>query len=201
MFQTPYAWMICAFLGISAVAQAQNPDNAGVFSPTLKIFVLQGQAVVNSTVTRTATVPVVEVRDENDRPVEGAEVVFEAPVSGPGGVFVGGKPVYQTISGLNGQAVGRGFSFNDQPGPFVIRVTARFGQREGRAEIRQVTTINPYVPGLTAEVSRPWWKRWWVLGLIGGGVAGGVYLGSRNGSTSSDAITIAPGPIVIGGAR
>src|ERR1700693_849508 len=34
---------------------------------------------------------VIEVLAENDRPVEGAEVVFRFPINGPGAVFPGGK--------------------------------------------------------------------------------------------------------------
>ena len=42
---------------------------------SLKIVVIEGEGALNNIRSRTATQPVVEVRDENDRPVEGAEVV------------------------------------------------------------------------------------------------------------------------------
>src|SRR6185369_13783504 len=49
----------------------------------LKIVVLQGEGASNSIKSRTATQPAVEVRDDQDKPIAGAEVVFQLPAAGP----------------------------------------------------------------------------------------------------------------------
>src|SRR5689334_25149534 len=54
---------------------------------SLKVIVLQGQHSVNDTNHHIGVQPVIEVRDDNDLPVEGASVVFRLPPSGPGGMF------------------------------------------------------------------------------------------------------------------
>jgi len=60
---------------------------------SLKILVLQGQNAVNNVTSGAATMPVVEVHDENDQVLEGADVTFELPATGPGGTFPGGLVV------------------------------------------------------------------------------------------------------------
>ena len=69
--------------GASATAAAAPKPTA------VKIVVLQGEGAQNNTRSRVGVNPVVEVRDESDKPVAGAEVVFQLPAAGPGGVFNG----------------------------------------------------------------------------------------------------------------
>jgi hypothetical protein len=45
----------------------------------LKILILDGEGAVNSIKLGTAREPIVQVQDENDRPVAGAMVVFTLP--------------------------------------------------------------------------------------------------------------------------
>src|SRR5581483_12164705 len=92
--------MQCMFaLAIEGQTPAPSPASSGQAPATapptappptvagLKILVLEGQNAVNSTSAHQAIQPVVEVRDQDDRPVEGASVVFRLPPSGPGGTF------------------------------------------------------------------------------------------------------------------
>jgi hypothetical protein len=60
--------------------QASGPQSNLVApeSGGLKIVVLKGEGAVNNIKARTATPPVVEVRDVEDKPVAGAEVVKDA---------------------------------------------------------------------------------------------------------------------------
>src|SRR5438477_4651849 len=46
---------------------------------TLKILILEGQNAINSTERGMATAPIVEVRNQDDRPVEAASVTFRLP--------------------------------------------------------------------------------------------------------------------------
>jgi len=66
--------------------------------------VVQGEGAENNLRTRNATQPVVEVRDDGDKPVPGAEVVFQLPPAGPGGVFNGWMRTQTARTGPEGRA-------------------------------------------------------------------------------------------------
>ncbi len=53
--------------------------------------VLAGNGEMNDLERRVMAPLVVQVLDQNDRPMEGAEVVFRFPISGPGATFTGWK--------------------------------------------------------------------------------------------------------------
>src|SRR5271155_3599823 len=57
----------------------------------LKILALSGNGEMNDLERRVMAPLVVQILDQNDRPVEGAEVVFRFPLNGPGATFPGGK--------------------------------------------------------------------------------------------------------------
>lgn len=169
--------------------------------PQLKIYILQGKNAIHSPGSGNTIIPVVEVRDENELPVEGAEVIFEAPAEGPTVRFAGDRPIYTAITDVNGQAVARDFEVVPVPGRFSIQVTARMGNREGRTTIEQM-----YSPRASAEVDftekKSSKKKWIIIGAIAAGaIGGGIYAATRGGSGSSEQIGIVPGPITIGGLR
>ena len=132
-----------------SLAPAQAPPAAA--KETLHVFVLEGGQAVNSVQARLAAAPVVEVRDENDRPVEGAEVTFWLPKSGPGGFFEG-QTVAQTVrTNYQGQATVRGYVPNEQTGTFAIQVTARHGDRTGTATVVQTNSSRVFQAGAAAK--------------------------------------------------
>ncbi len=181
-------------------AQAQPAEPPGV----LKIVVVEGEGAVNNIRTRSATAPVVEVRDENDKPVAGAEVIFQLPPAGPGGVFHGWMRTQTVRSDENGRAAASGYAPNDQAGRFNIKVTATLGNRTGSAVISQTNVYRGGGggPGISSARSG-WWK---ILVGVGaaGAVIGAVAATRGNGTasaTTSRPITITPGPITVGTPR
>jgi hypothetical protein len=56
--------------------------------------------------------------------VPGADVVFNAPTSGPGGSFAGGAKSFKTTSGPTGLATASQFTSNTTAGSFAVTVTA-----------------------------------------------------------------------------
>ena len=54
-------------------------------APMLNLVVIEGEGAVNNIRQRTAREPIVQVEDENHRPVAGAVVVFMLPSNGAGG--------------------------------------------------------------------------------------------------------------------
>jgi len=164
---------------------------------TLKILVLQGQNAVNSIAGGVATMPVVEVHDENDQPVEGADVVFELPATGPGGSFPGGQFVKSVKSNLQGQA-GAPFMPNPETGRFTIKVTATLRNRTGHNTITQTNALDAAAQAKSGTRKISWWK----VAIIGGAAAVvvGVVLATRGGSSSSSSntITLTPGTPTFG---
>ena len=168
-------------------------------SGQLKIFVLEGQGAVHNIQTPMVANPVIEVRDRNDQPVEGAEVVFELPASGPGGLFSNQQTTARTRTNYRGQAA-VSFIPNDQTGRFSIRVTATLGSQSGQAVIAQTNATR--TAAAVARRGRPWYLNWKILALAGAGGAAGGYFAARGGNGAVvPTITLSPGPVVISGPR
>ena len=78
-------------------------------APMLNLVVLEGEGATNNIRQRTAREPVVQVQDENRKPVAGAIVVFTLPSNGAGGTFANGSRTLSMVSDNQGRAVARGF--------------------------------------------------------------------------------------------
>jgi hypothetical protein len=170
----------------------------------VKIVVMQGEGAKNSIKVRTATQPAVEVRDENDKPVAGAEVIFRLPASGPGGVFNDWMRTQTARTNAQGQAGASGFTPNDQEGRFNIKVTASMGSADAEAVIAQSNVLSGSGGSNAKAGKSKWWKPVLVLAL--GGIAGGAYKATRGGSTPAppvppNPVTISAGPVTVGNPR
>ena len=53
----------------------------------LNLIVIEGEGAINNIRQRTARAPIVQVEDQNHRPIAGAAVVFTLPEHGASGVF------------------------------------------------------------------------------------------------------------------
>ena len=182
------------------VAPAQAPVAAEPAGPPLNIFVLQGQNATNSVPDRTAIEPVVEVRDENQQPVEGADVVFELPATGASGLFPGQQLKFPTKTNLQGQA-GAPFTPNMITGRFTIKVTATIRNRTGHVNITQTNAMRP----ATETVEKPHGLKSRTLKIVliaavAGAVTGIIIGVTRGGSSSkpSTTITVTPGSPTFG---
>ena len=109
-------------IAIAAVSSAQQPAAPVPQAPkptvpvsSLKLLVLQGKDAVNDLQGRTFTIPIVELLDDNDQPVEGAQVIFSLPADGPGGFFPGNTINFTTRTNVQGQASAP-FTPNGVPG-------------------------------------------------------------------------------------
>jgi len=102
----------------------------------LNLLVLEGQNGVHDVRTPATALLVIEVRDENYRPLEGVKVVFQLPRQGPSGSFEGGVQDKQVVTNVQGQA-SAAFTPNTQAGRFTVHATAAFGARTGAISIMQ----------------------------------------------------------------
>jgi hypothetical protein len=187
---------------LSAASQA-SPEEVGRTPRGLRIVILQGHDAVNSLRSRTAADPAVQVFDHLGEPVEGAEVTFEVPSAGPGGVFESGRHLFTTRTDSRGQATAS-FTPNTLPGSFTIRVVARANDQKGEVLIRQSNSASLEAVEYRPPRNRPWHRdwRWWTMIGVGAGV--GSYFAHRAISSSpstNPVITLTPGIITIGGTR
>jgi hypothetical protein len=190
---------ICLFLAGALVAQQPNLAPAGTVTGTggLKILALEGQDGINNIRTPMSMNLVVEVRDDNDRPVEGATVSFQLPLMGPSGGFEGGVRNKDATTNVQGQAE-VSYTPNMELGRFTIQVKAMQGGRTGMTTIKQ-QNANTNEAGQT----KSWFSRHKKIVIAAAVVAVGVGLGvglTRGGSKSgsSSGITITPGVPTVG---
>lgn len=103
----------------------------------LFIEIVDGEGAINNIRARVAREPIVEVTDENRKPVAGAIVSFTAPNSGPSGTFGNSGRLLTMTTDQNGRAVARNFQPNNQVGQYQLRVTATFQGLTASAAIAQ----------------------------------------------------------------
>jgi hypothetical protein len=158
----------------------------------MKIYVLAGQGAVNFIPDQRATTPVVEVRSENDVPMEGVDVRFELPATGAGGVFPDGQHVKTVKTNLQGQAAAP-FIMNSEQGRFDIAVTATVGDLTARAVVSQLNSLTPAAK--FAQHKTPWYLNWKYLAIIGAAATVGIVLATRSGGSkpSQPTIVLTPG--------
>jgi hypothetical protein len=170
----------------------------------LKVLVLAGNGEMNDLERKVMAPLVVQVLDQNDRPVEGAEVVFRFPLNGPGATFTGGKTSQTVRSNGTGEAAAMNWMANGEVGSFEVHVTATYGNQLGEATVK-MSNVTRIVEGTTKAGKRThWYSPTWVkIALVAGaaGVAAGIFLGTRGGghsASSSPPITITPGAPTVG---
>src|SRR6202035_2743945 len=81
-------------------------------SGKLNLVIVEGEGAINNVKQRTAREPIVQVEDENHKPVAGAAVVFLLPDQGAGGAFAGGTHMLTVTSDAQGRAIAHGFHPN-----------------------------------------------------------------------------------------
>jgi hypothetical protein len=115
-------------------SQQQGPVASG---DGLKIVVVQGEDNRNNIRLRSAGGIAVKVMDDAEKPVSGAEVTFQVPSSGPSGRFYDWLQTQTVKTNTEGVARVSGFTPNDEPGKWHMRVLAQQGVRSGQLLIAQ----------------------------------------------------------------
>ena len=164
----------------------------------LQVAAVEGQDAIINVNQPAPHDPVVEVRDQNQRPVEGASVTFFLPAQGPGGVFANGTNTMTATTGPDGRAAARGIRYSKQTGRFDIRAIASYRGQTATAIITQTTVAGLSTSGGGSS------KKIWILLAIGaaaaaGGAIAALHGGSSGSSSSSGPIVITPGTPTVGG--
>ena len=164
----------------------------------LRVIVLQGEGAVNNLKTGEITEPVVEVRDVNERPLEGSTVIFRLPPTGPGGLFAQQKTSFQTRTNAQGQAASSRYTLTNSPGKFAIQVTATYENRTGRAVITQTNSAHTFSVTEPKHIR----KRWYIIAAVAVGVGGGIGIWElTRSSPPTPGFSVAAGSVIFGAPR
>jgi hypothetical protein len=154
--------------------------------PKLRIQILEGEGAINNIRQRTAREPIVQVEDENHRPVAGAMILFTLPDRGASGVFADGSKTLIAYTDAQGRAVAKGLKPNSTEGQFQIQVNASFQGSTAQAVINQANRLTgaAVAGGISGKLIA-------ILAIAGGAAAAGVVAATRNGSPPQ---TVSPPP-------
>ena len=171
---------------------------------SLKVTALAGNHEMNDLERGLAAPLVIQVLDQNDRPVEGAEVVFRFPLNGPGATFRNGNTSQTVRTNGQGQAAATNWTANNQVGAFTVHVNAAYGNQLGETTVAMTNVTRIVEDTSRRKKLTSWYSPKWVkIALIAGAAAtaAGVILATRGGSSSSSTptITITPGSPTVGG--
>jgi hypothetical protein len=188
-------WLLPANLWIApAWAQGQG-------APKLEIVIVEGDGAINNIKARTIREPVIEVDDENHKPIAGAAVVFFLPNQGPGGTFFDGTRSLTVTTDAQGRATVRGIKFNNLSGQMQIRVTASSAGQTATAVITQTNVVGAASGGGLSTTA----KVLIVVGIAAGAAVGAVLAtrgssssSSSGGTPSAPSITITAGTPTVG---
>jgi hypothetical protein len=169
---------------------------SGQVPGTLNLVIVEGEGAINNIRLRTAREPIVQVEDENHKPIAGAAVVFTLPSSGAGATFPNGASTLTTTTNNAGRAVARGLRPNQITGNYQIRVTASQGGRTASAVIAQSNVLGAAAAAGAAGISG---KLIAVLVAVGGAAAAGAVVAvTRNGNNTPTGPTVVPTTIAAG---
>jgi hypothetical protein len=165
----------------------------------LNLVVVEGEGAINNIRQRTAREPIVQVEDENHRPVAGVAVVFTLPNDGATGFFSGGSRTLTVMSDNQGRAVARGFRPNNTAGQYQMRVTASKDGQTASVTIGMTNLAAAAGAAAGAGISAK------VIALIvvgaAAGVAGGVVAATRgNGNNNNTAVVVTQPTVISAGA-
>lgn len=167
---------------------------------SLKVVPLAVNQEMNDLERKVMAPLVVQVLDQNDQPVDGADVVFRFPLAGPSASFPDQKSAQTFRTNADGQAAAIGWMANGTVGTFQVQVTASRGNEQGSATISMTNVTRITDQGKIRE--KRWWSsRWGKIAIIAGaaGVAAAIILATRgSGSSAPRVITAVPGSPTIG---
>ncbi len=190
------AWILAWWMVVPLVPAGRAQDSG----PKLNLVIVEGEGAINNIRQRTAREAIVQVQDENHKPVAGASVIFLLPSQGAGGTFANGSQTLAVTSDSQGNAIARGFHPNHAQGQFQVHVNASSNGRTGSTDIHM---RNEALAGAaTATVAGISIKLFVVLVAVGAAAAaGGAYYATHSGggsSTASSVVTLTPGTGTVG---
>jgi cell division protein FtsN len=162
----------------------------------LKLLVLAGDGAINNIKQRVARDPVVQVTDENDRPIAGVAITFALPDRGASGVFANGARSMTILTDAQGTASAVGLTPNAVAGDLPIQVSASYQGQTASAVITQTNAIAAGAGMSAATIG--------IIGAVVAGAAVGAALALSGGDSTpvvvrpSGTATVRTGGVTIG---
>lgn len=155
----------------------------------ISIVIVEGEGAINNVRQRVAREPIVQVEDENRRPIAGAAVTFLLPNQGAGATFANGARSLTITTDANGRAAARGLRPNNVNGQYEIRVNASSQGRTASTSISQTNALTAAAAagGISAKLIA-------ILAIAGGAAAAGAIVATRGGGNGSNGPSTGPGP-------
>jgi hypothetical protein len=183
--------LVCLLSAGSALRGQENA--AGAPPESLSITIIDGDGAFNNVKQRVAREPIVEVEDQNHKPVAGALVLFLLPGNGPGGAFAAGGQSLTVTTDQAGRAIAAGFRPNHSLGQFKINVTVNYKGQKASTQIAQSNVAGAISTTLTSELLSA--KILIVISAVAAAaVATTVYASTRSGTGGSTTFTPAATP-------
>jgi hypothetical protein len=156
---------------------------------TLQIVILEGDGAINNIRQRTAREPVVQVVDENRKPVAGAMVLFSSPDRGAGAVFSNGSKTFITYTDAEGKASAKGMRPNQTSGQYQIVVNASFRGLVAVARIAQANAVAGAAAGAAGAGAATGVSKTLIAILVvaAGAAATGAVVAARGGAGTPQA--------------
>lgn len=165
----------------------------------LNLVVVEGEGAINNIRQRTAREPIVQVEDENHKPVAGAAVVFSLPSQGAGGTFANGAHSLTVVTDSQGRAVAHGLHPNNVQGQYQIRVNASHNGQTASLSISQTNALVAGAAGAVAGGISA--KLIIILSVVGVAAAGGALYATHviggGGNNNNNNATIPSGPSLV----
>jgi len=164
----------------------------------LRIVIVEGEDAIFNVRQRVAREAIIQVEDENRKPVAGALLTLTAPRQGASVVFGNGLNNITLTTDEFGRAVVRGMRPNSAQGKFSIRITAVKDNLKGSMEW-QVSNVAGAAAagGVSAKVIA-------LIAAAGAGAVAGVVAATRSGPGSPappPPTVISPGTVTVGPPR
>jgi len=181
---------------LAAVVLSACMTLAAQQAPTrLNLVVTEGEGAINNIKQRTARETIVQVQDENHKPIAGAAVIFLLPGDGPGGTFAGGAKTAALVTDANGQAVMPRLTPNQLNGPFQIHVTASYQGQQTSIAISQTNGAGGGGGGSNAAHTGISGKTIGIIvAVVAAGAVAGAVVATRGGNSNPASATIPAGP-------
>lgn len=189
----------CCAAVLAAVSLMASSAGAQTPSAGLQITIIDGEDAINNIRQRTAREPIVQVEDDNHKPIAGATVLFLLPNDGAGGAFTGGARSLTVTTDSKGQAIAHGLRPNHVSGRYQIRVQASYQGKTAQTQINQTNVAAASAAGSGSSSTAIW------VGIAVAVAAGATaaIVGTRGGPTATigTPIAISPGAGTVGAPR
>ena len=109
---------------------------------SLHITILEGEGALNNVRERTAREPIIQIEDQNHKPVAGVAVLFTITQGGNGaGAGFSGIQSFSTVTNAEGRAIATGFKPNVIAGQYSVQVQASLGTASTSAVIHEMNAL------------------------------------------------------------